>query len=62
MRWSKGNGHVSNPWDQQQWDQQQWNLRIKDTLGTSHFVLCGEVVLSQRLRKSDPQNNSTVQQ
>ncbi len=25
----------------------QWNLRIVDTLGTQHFVLCREVVLFQ---------------
>ena len=27
----------------------QWNLWIKDTFGTSHFVLCKEVVLFRRL-------------
>ena len=31
----------------------------KGHFGTSRFVLCREVVLSQRLRKSDPQNNSS---
>ncbi len=27
----------------------QWDLRIVDTLGTQHFVLCREVVLFRRL-------------